>query len=81
MLINQGMKQAMWGGNKHFYVATKFILHTVDGSIFILIGALTMTSGMASSHSVTSGVYKARERIHHRMTDRRLLAILASTME
>ena len=32
------------------------------------------TSGMASSHSVTGGVYKARERIHRRMADRRLLA-------
>lgn len=36
------------------------------------------TSGMASSHSVTGGVYKARERIHRRMADRRLLAIPAS---
>ena len=26
---------------------------------------------MASSHSVTGGVYKARERIHRRMADRR----------
>ncbi|CAN4125373.1 unnamed protein product [Withania somnifera] len=33
---------------------------------------------MASSHSVTGGVYKARERIHRRMADRRLLAIPAS---
>ncbi len=33
------------------------------------------TSGMASSHSVTGGVYNARERIHRRMADRRLLAI------
>ncbi|KAL8242202.1 hypothetical protein R6Q59_012504 [Mikania micrantha] len=31
---------------------------------------------MASSHSVTGGVYKARERIHRRRADRRLLAIL-----
>eukprot|EP01018_Ginkgo_biloba_P000812 Gb_23528 [translate_table: standard] len=37
-----------------------------------------MTSGMANNHSVTGGVYKARERIHCRMDDRRLLAILAS---
>ena len=36
------------------------------------------TSDMASSHSVTGGVYKARERIHRRMADRRLLAIPAS---
>ena len=33
------------------------------------------TSGMASSHSVTGGVYKARERIHRSMADLRLLAI------
>jgi hypothetical protein len=36
------------------------------------------TSGMASSHGVTGGVYKARERIHRRIADRRLLAIPAS---
>ncbi|KAL4293711.1 hypothetical protein AHAS_Ahas18G0155400 [Arachis hypogaea] len=34
---------------------------------------------MASSHNVTGGVYKAQERIHRRMADRQLLAILAST--
>lgn len=28
------------------------------------------TWGMANSHSVTGGVCKARERIHHRMADR-----------
>ncbi|KAL9419581.1 hypothetical protein AB3S75_037363 [Citrus x aurantiifolia] len=33
---------------------------------------------MASSHSVTGGVYKAWERIHRRMADWRLLAIPAS---
>ena len=37
-----------------------------------------MTSNLASSYSVTGGVYKARERIHRRMADRRLLAIPAS---
>ncbi|CAA0837759.1 Unknown protein [Striga hermonthica] len=36
------------------------------------------TSGMASFHSVTGGVYKAQERIHRRMADRRLLAIPTS---
>ena len=35
-------------------------------------------SGMTSSHGVTGGVYKARERIHRRMADRRLLAIPTS---
>ncbi|KAK9222241.1 hypothetical protein WN944_010675 [Citrus x changshan-huyou] len=33
-------------------------------------GPVVTTSGMASSHSVTGGVYKARERIHRRMADR-----------
>nr|GEX08173.1 UDP-glycosyltransferase 91A1-like [Tanacetum cinerariifolium] len=37
-----------------------------------------MMSLFQSSHSVTGGVYKARERIHRRMADRRLLAIPAS---
>ena len=37
-----------------------------------------LASGFASSHDVTGGVYKARERIHRRMADRRLLATPAS---
>jgi hypothetical protein len=36
------------------------------------------TSGMTSSHDVTGGVYKARERIHRSMADLRLLATPAS---
>ncbi|XLS71521.1 hypothetical protein HN51_028386 [Arachis hypogaea] len=44
----------------------------------LLLTVKVTTSGMASSHSVTGGVYKARERIHRRMADRRLLAIPAS---
>ena len=36
------------------------------------------TSGVANSHDVTGGVYKARERIHRRVADRRLLATPAS---
>ncbi|KAK2663273.1 hypothetical protein Ddye_001847 [Dipteronia dyeriana] len=43
-----------------------------------LLAVKVTTSGMASSHSVTGCVYKARERIHSRMADRRLLAIPAS---
>ncbi len=35
-------------------------------------------SGVASSHDVTGGVYKARERIHSRVADRLLLATPAS---
>ncbi|KAG2642307.1 hypothetical protein PVAP13_2KG283964 [Panicum virgatum] len=37
-----------------------------------------MTSNPAGSYSVTGGVYKAREWIHHCMADWRLLAIPAS---
>ena len=35
-------------------------------------------SGMISSHGVTGGVYKARERIHRDVADSRLLAIPTS---
>ena len=38
----------------------------------------TRTSGARSSHGVTGGVYKARERIHRGVADPRLLAIPAS---
>ena len=43
-----------------------------------LLAVKVTTSGMASSHSVTGGVYKARERIHRAMADARLLANPAS---
>ena len=33
---------AMWGGKKRLYSATKFILYTAGGSIFLLIGVLGM---------------------------------------
>jgi len=33
---------SMWGGKRCLYDATKFILYSVGGSIFIFIGALTM---------------------------------------
>jgi len=36
------------------------------------------TLGITNFHGVTGGVYKARERIHRRIADRRLLAIPAS---
>jgi NAD(P)H-quinone oxidoreductase subunit 4 len=42
---------SMWGGKKCLYVVTKFILYTVGGSIFILIGALTM--GLYGSNEPT----------------------------
>jgi NAD(P)H-quinone oxidoreductase subunit 4 len=41
----------MWGGKRHIYAATKFILYIVDGSIFILIGSLTM--GLYGSNEPT----------------------------
>jgi len=39
-----------------------------------LLAVSSPTSGVTDSHDVTGGVYKARERIHRRMADRRLLA-------
>ncbi|MBD1939024.1 NAD(P)H-quinone oxidoreductase subunit 4 [Microcoleus sp. FACHB-68] len=33
---------AIWGGKKRQYAATKFILYTAGGSLFILLAALTM---------------------------------------
>ena len=39
-----------------------------------LLAVSTLSSGVTSSHDVTGGVYKARERIHRRIADRRLLA-------
>ena len=33
---------SIWGGKRRLYAATKFILYTAWGSLFILIGALTM---------------------------------------
>ena len=39
-----------------------------------LLAVSPPTSGVASSHDVTGGVYKARERIHRTVADARLLA-------
>ncbi len=33
---------SIWGGKKRHYAATKFILYTAGGSLFILVAALTM---------------------------------------
>ncbi|MEW6494179.1 MAG: NAD(P)H-quinone oxidoreductase subunit 4 [Cyanobacteriota bacterium] len=33
---------SIWGGNKRLYAATKFILYTAAGSVFILLSALAM---------------------------------------
>ncbi|CAM6042376.1 unnamed protein product [Sphagnum compactum] len=42
---------SMWGGKRRLYAATKFILYTAGGFIFILIGALTM--GLYGSNEPT----------------------------
>jgi hypothetical protein len=43
-----------------------------------LLAVSSPISGVTSSHDVTGGVYKARERIHRTMADARLLATPAS---
>ena len=48
---------------------------TRDGS---LLAVRIPASGVASSHDVTGGVYKARERIHRSIADLRLLATPSS---
>ena len=57
------------------YDFTPVIDHTV---VDALPQVKPSTSGTANSHGVTGGVYKARERIHRRTADRRLLAIPTS---
>ena len=57
------------------YDFTPVIDHTVAGA---LPKVKLPASGAANSHGVTGGVYKARERIHRRSADRRLLAIPTS---
>ena len=44
---------------------------TLDGSV---LAVRAPASGVAHSHDVTGGVYKAREHIHRGMADPRLLA-------
>ena len=48
---------------------------TFDGS---LLAVRIPASGVVSSHDVTGGVYKARERIHRSIADLRLLATPSS---
>src|SRR5215813_11011124 len=45
--------------------------HALDSC---LLAVSSLASGLTSSHDVTGGVYKARERIHRSMADLRLLA-------
>ena len=49
--------------------------HTLDGSF---LAVRPPASGADNSGDVTGGVYKARERIHCRLSDRQLLAIPTS---
>ena len=44
----------------------------------MLLAVTYTTSGIANSHGLTGGVYKARERIHRDIADSRLLAIPTS---
>ena len=44
----------------------------------MLLAVTYTTSGIANSHGLTGGVYKARERIHRAVADARLLANPAS---
>ena len=48
------------------------------GGSSLVAQVIAPTSGAHSSHGVTGGVYKARERIHRGVADPRLLAIPAS---
>ena len=53
--------------------------HTFDASLWGVAPPVgPAASGAADSGDVTGGVYKARERIHRRLADRRLLAIPTS---
>ena len=57
------------------YDFTPIISSAFDGW---LLAVTSPASGVSDSHSVTGGVYKARERIHRAMADARLLANPAS---
>ena len=57
------------------YDLTLIINPTFDG---VLLAVRLPASGVANSHGLTGGVYKARERIHRAMADARLLANPAS---
>ncbi len=58
------------------YDFTPITPHTLD--IRFSFELAKMASGTDSSHGVTGGVYKARERIHRAVADARLLAISTS---
>ncbi|KAK8558862.1 hypothetical protein V6N12_042155 [Hibiscus sabdariffa] len=80
-LVLRGSYLALGGDPTHLPVRLpcyNFTLVTCLASGIPLLAVKVTTSGMASSRSVTGDVYKAQERIHRRMADRLLLAILAS---
>src|SRR5947209_20576326 len=56
----------------------KLFLITDHGALTPQKGVTPPTSGADNSGDVTGGVYKARERIHRRLADLRLLAIPTS---
>ena len=58
------------------YDFTPITPHTLD--IRLSFELAKMASGTNSSHGVTGGVYKVRERIHRIVADMRLLAISTS---
>ena len=58
------------------YDFTPITPHTLG--IRLPYGLAKMASGTDSSHGVTGGVYKVRERIHRAVADTRLLAISTS---
>ena len=58
------------------YDFTPITIHTF--STRLLYRLAKMISGTNSSHGVTGGVYKVRERIHRVVADTRLLAISTS---
>ena len=58
------------------YDFTPITPHTLDTRLFFKLAKAA--SGTDSSHGVTGGVYKARERIHRVVADTRLLAISTS---
>ena len=50
-----------------------------NSTLGVLLQTVRVTTlGITSSHGVTGGVYKARERIHRCIADQRLLAIPTS---
>jgi len=60
---------SIWGGKRRLHSATKFILYTALGSIFILIGAVTMAS---SGDFITFNMEELANRHYPILTERLL---------